>query len=815
MRKFTKIVGFILAMVMLVSIMVVSVSAEEHHGNMGNLQWEYNSETKTLTISGEGEMPRCIAEGPRPWEIPNVIEKKDIKHIIIGDGITSIGSYVFENLINLETVSIPDSVQNIEIGAFRFCAKLTEVHLPEGLTRISESTFNACSGLRIVNIPSTVTEIQRLAFTKCYALENLTFPEGLKKIGEYAFGSMEAMDTVNLPKTVTTIEDKAFNNCTGLKNINIDPQNAVYTSIDGVLFTKDMKTLLCRPAGKTDETYIVPASVTKISSGALNGNKMKSVVLPEGLTKLEDNQFKSCVNLNSVNFPASLTSVGTGAFYNTGFESLVFPETVNYIGGGVVINCTKLTDISILNPRCQFGGNYTFTTVGNTAIIHGYLDSTAQTYAIKYGNPFDLLNPFFDVKEGKWFYKPVMWAYENRVTTGTNFHEFSPDKPCTRAQVVTFLWRAFGSPEPTLTESPFEDVQKTNAYYYKAVLWAYEKGITTGIGNGKFGTDEICNRAQIVTFLWRSFDSPCPCPNAYNPFVDVQNGYYKVAVMWAVQNSITAGIDDTHFAPDAVCTRSQIVTFLYRAIVCQPEQTLTVIAHDITEANNVADTMFYVYDKNGEQIYSGATDADGKMEVPAEKLKEGETYTVEELVPNGYLCQSENPKVITSDKKNKVVDFYNADTNGVLVVVEDSNGNGVDGVQLYLDYYGLDYQIDDHCTLVSQPGGACIAKYFENSSYDLNEFLKNSCVDRPILDGHDIRFTFQATNLPENMRINKADIILKRANGTEINKWTTTEYSPYVGVTNDNTFVMLSNPFYGAYAYQEDANLLIRIVVGN
>ncbi len=173
--------------------------------------------------------------------------------------------------------------------------------------------------------------------------------------------------------------------------------------------------------------------------------------------------------------------------------------------------------------------------------------------------------PFADVKEGDYFAQPVLWAVENNITNGTSANLFSPEKSCTRGQVVTFLWRAAGSPEPQTKDNPFTDV-KENAYYYKAVLWAVENGITTGTGKGKFSPDNTCTRGQVATFLWRAQGEPAPA-NESNPFSDVgAKMYYYKAVLWAVEQGITTGTGKGKFSPDNTCTRGQIVTFLYRAM---------------------------------------------------------------------------------------------------------------------------------------------------------------------------------------------------------------------------------------------------------
>lgn len=172
---------------------------------------------------------------------------------------------------------------------------------------------------------------------------------------------------------------------------------------------------------------------------------------------------------------------------------------------------------------------------------------------------------FKDVKDDdQYYYDCVYWGYDNGIVTGTSATTFSPDASCTRAQAVTFLWRAAGCPNPSSYYNPFTDV-KSSDYFYKAVLWARENGITTGVSSNKFAPGNTCVRGQIVTFLWRTVgDYPS---SYYNPFRDVRSSdYYYEPVLWAVENGITSGTSATTFAPSSACTRAQIVTFLYRAL---------------------------------------------------------------------------------------------------------------------------------------------------------------------------------------------------------------------------------------------------------
>ena len=180
--------------------------------------------------------------------------------------------------------------------------------------------------------------------------------------------------------------------------------------------------------------------------------------------------------------------------------------------------------------------------------------------------PEPTIGGFNDVPASAYYATPVEWAvtHDPQITNGTSATTFSPKNTCTRAQTVTFLWRAKGMPEPTTTQSPFTDVQDPSAWYYKAVLWAYENNITNGTSATLFSPNATVTRAQVVTFLWRAEGEPAPAGTG-KQFSDVApSAYYAVPVQWAVEQNITNGTDSDHFSPAAGCTRAQIVTFLYR-----------------------------------------------------------------------------------------------------------------------------------------------------------------------------------------------------------------------------------------------------------
>ena len=196
------------------------------------------------------------------------------------------------------------------------------------------------------------------------------------------------------------------------------------------------------------------------------------------------------------------------------------------------------------------GGRYTFVMpAGKITVKAVFMDDNT------------MLNFFTDVHAEDYYYDAVLWAAQEGVTGGTSDTLFAPNAGCTRAQAVTFLWRAAGSPEPK-TLSSFADVP-ADAYYAKAVAWAVENGVAKGVSETAFAPDTSCTRAQIVTFLWRAQKSPTA--DGENPFADVSAAaYYYNAVLWAVENDVAKGVSETAFAPDDNCTRAQIVTLIYR-----------------------------------------------------------------------------------------------------------------------------------------------------------------------------------------------------------------------------------------------------------
>ena len=536
-----------------------------------NLKWAL-TDAGVLTISGTGEMDDydthfdyyTVSNLVTPWHD----SVDSIRSVVIKPGVTRIGKVAFMFCSNLTDVTIPSSVKSIGFGAFSDCKSLTSVTIPSGVPCIEASTFYDCESLTSVTIPSSVKSIGFNAFYNCESLTSVTIPSGVPcienntfyncesltsvtipssvtSIGDCAFYNCYRLTEVAIPSSVTSIGDKAFSNCLTLTEIQVAKGNPNYCSVDGALLTADRKTLLFVPGGKSFSGIL---NVYKGEDGMTHVLYMGSrlYTIPDGVAVVGNNAFEGALALNKVAIPESVTEIGEGAFRS----------------------CSKLTDVYYAGTQAQWDD--VLIKSGNNSLLGATLhlgDDPAPTPAPEPGGQPDVKTPFLDVKPDAYYYEPVLWAvkHDPQITAGTSATTFSPDASCTRGQIVTFLWRANGQPEPTIKTNPFTDVKSTD-YFYKAVLWAVEKEITAGTSKTTFSPAATVTRAQTVTFLWRAEGKPAATTN--NPFTDVPAGqYYTDAVLWAVKNEITAGTSATTFSPENPCTRAQIVTFLYRDLV--------------------------------------------------------------------------------------------------------------------------------------------------------------------------------------------------------------------------------------------------------
>lgn len=519
----------LLALVMVIGMAPAVSAAVEYSGSCGlDLSWTLDPVTGVLHITGTGPMVD-YSQNYEPWHKFNDKYTK----VIVDEGCTHIGSWAFGFSENLQSVSLPNSVTSLGGHAFAYCQKLISCPLPDELEVIGEWAFYDCRRMQGLDLPATLTSIGKTAFSNCDAITVANIPGGVQSLPYGVFDDCDKLTTVTFGEGVEHIGESVF-----------------------------------RSSGVVRVT--LPSSCLSVGPYTFNECDSLVSVTMLGGKEIKDWTFAECDNLRRVTLASNLEKIGMHTFYHC--DSLThfrFPAALDVIPYGTLSYCPKVKQVVIENPNCEINDYASLGQMG-VCTIYGYSGSTAQTYALEKGYGFKLIGTeepepsnFTDVDNSAYYGAAVEWAVNNGITTGVSDISFAPDMICSRGQVVTFLWRCAGSPEPTLTTSNFTDVAP-GAYYYKAMLWALEEGITTGTSATTFNPNMDCTRAQVVTFLYRAAGSPAV--SGKSGFVDVPAGsYYEDGVIWAVENNITRGTGGGKFSPNANCTRGQIVTFLYRA----------------------------------------------------------------------------------------------------------------------------------------------------------------------------------------------------------------------------------------------------------
>ena len=498
-------------------------------------------------------------------------------------------SYAFYGCAGLTAVTLPASLEATADCMFYDCVSLTQVDLAEGLREIGYFSFCGCASLRELRIPASVQEIGFSAFEGCTSMERYivdaenpvyasdaagaiynkagtellllpaaysgayTVQDGVVSIYFDALQDCRLLTALELPASLEMQDHVAafFYDCRSLARITVSPANPYYADQQGILYNKDLSELIRCPNAWAGRCEVVP-----------------------GCRVIQDGAFSGCVNLTEAVLPDGLETIGSGAYHNcTALKTIWIPASVTGI---------ELFSIGFYDCPLERRGGGALRVRG--LAIYGYPGTAAQAYADEFNFDFYDLSQyeegkteFDDVSPDAWYARPVHWAVSRGIVSGTGAGCYSPKKTCSRAEIVTMLWRAMGSPEPETVESDFVDVSP-DAWYAKAVCWAVEAGITSGTTPTTFSPKQACTRAQAVTFLWKAI-SPGESGDApENPFTDVKDGaWYAAPVLWAVQHGITSGTTATTFSPNRPCTRSQVVTFLWQAkesyysSFCKPE----------------------------------------------------------------------------------------------------------------------------------------------------------------------------------------------------------------------------------------------------
>ncbi len=546
--------------------------------------------------------------------------------VTVPKSVTVIGYKALCSCELLTRIEIPEGVTYIGGAAFRDCIALTEMTLPDTVTAVVSQAFCRCNGLTEMTFPASVAKVGYRVLAECPALRTVTFLNPVCYIDSSCLA--ESWNATVYGYSGSTAQ--VFAEDHGYPFVSLGDAEIGGRCGDELTWTFDTETGLLTVEGSgamwdfgmfdENDNYIwIPWEPFR--------GRLTAVSLPEGLTYIGQSAFQNCCCLTEAVIPGSVETIGMYAFmkcdglkklalsegvrrigeyaflYCSLLSAVTLPASLEKVGIDALYGCTALRQVVVRNPACLicaserpdtrgvWYGFETENTLGDPAstVVYGLHDPEkeeaelmqeiedtpwgptvygyryAESYAKTYGYTFYATNVFEDVKPGKFYEIPVAWAYGESITSGKDETHFAPGETCTRGQVVTFLWNAMGNPEPTITDCPFVDV-KPGKYYYDAMLWALETGVTSGKDETHFAPNESCTRGQVVTFIWNAMGKPEPTGTDC-PFVDVTPGkYYYNAMLWALENGITAGLDETHFGPNQTCTRGQVVTFLYNAL---------------------------------------------------------------------------------------------------------------------------------------------------------------------------------------------------------------------------------------------------------
>ena len=278
--------------------------------------------------------------------------RDNMREITLPSSVTSIGDKAFSCCLHLQEITLPSSVTSIGRRAFTYCSNLREINtaesnkvyraidgvlytkdlktiirypvgkedkkfvIPSGITSIGDETFYQCESLKNITLPPSVTSIGKGAFWVCRSLETITLPPSVTSIGNNAFYNCSNLQEINIPSSVTSIGDDVFNGCWNLKEINVAESNKFYRNIDGVLYTKDLKTIICYPAGKMNRNFVIPSGVTSIGDKAfIECENLHEITLPSGVMSIGDGAFAYCSNLQEITLPSGVTCIGDETFY--------------------------------------------------------------------------------------------------------------------------------------------------------------------------------------------------------------------------------------------------------------------------------------------------------------------------------------------------------------------------------------------------------------------------------------------------------------------------------------------------------------------
>lgn len=561
-----------------------------------------------VLFSADKELLRCPVGKSADYTVPSGTVAiaggafKDcakLESLVIPDSVISIGESAFENCAALKRITLPKNITKLEASCFSGCAALAEIALPDNVKTLGEKVFSGCAALKSVKIPAEVTVIPTEAFSGCSSLESITIPKNVSHINERAFDGCTALKKVDYLGSDTDwsrVTKETGNNALGNAEKSFTRTDHEHKYTDTVIpptcTERGCTVHLCACGDKREDSYTPPLGHSYkggicVRCGILDPNKdtqhkhdfisivTKPTCLTEGFTtytcscgECYTKDYVSAVGHKTQLQNAKAAGCLTGGY--TGDEVCTVCGKVFKQGSVIFALGHDPQPARVKAPTCTESG-YTgdlicmrcgdMTQIGKTVAAAGH-KFFGGVCSVCGTKGAEAAPEFDDVKPGAFYFDAVQWAVENGITNGTGKNTFSPNDVCSRYQIVMFLWRAAGQPEAKAAVS-FADV-KPGDIFYEAVQWAVERGITKGTSSTSFSPYAPCTRGQIVTFLCRSAGSP-KVSGACN-FSDVSSGSFcHDAVIWASSEGITNGTSAGRFSPNEGCTRAQVVTFLYRA----------------------------------------------------------------------------------------------------------------------------------------------------------------------------------------------------------------------------------------------------------
>ncbi len=585
------------------------------------------------------------------------------------DCLSASSDYAFRNCTALTDITLPSSLPVINNSLFYGCSSLTGIVIPDSVTSIAENAFEKCQNViflcsagsyaeqyaqengiayQIISQPQfvesgtlgddlayaidtdnqlTVTgdgEIPEDAFSDREDIQEVVLAEGVTRIGASAFQGCSALTSVTLPDSLTELGAAAFADCDALAELLVSDQNPSLSTNQAVLYNNAGTTLLVYPAGKTEESFIIPEGVTGIEDYAFAGcDNLKTITFPNapeapsrkaaaprkaasgGVQRIGSYAFYTCTGLTGMILPDTLETIGAYAFAGCiKLTGLVLPGSLTAIREGLLADCGSLTGIiipdgvtSIAANAFRLCGSLTEVTIPDSVtgidadaftpsenLIFlcnpgSFAAQYAQAHGISTGNAAEESTPVCDggascpgkafkdlPAAGTWQHEGIDYCVVHNIMNGMSTTEFEPNGNLTRGQLVTVLYRVAGRPSVTFTKV-FPDVA-AGRYYSEPIIWAAQNGIVNGFDDGTFQPDTPITREQLATILYRYDGSPAVSGDlrTFPDYADVHN-YGKTPLLWATENKLLPGVTEEfaeRLAPRTNATRAQIASFIMR-----------------------------------------------------------------------------------------------------------------------------------------------------------------------------------------------------------------------------------------------------------